>query len=122
MGRVAISRVRPVQLDDLLGRVRVKLDDAGLHDLLTGRPVLVTGAGGSIGSELCRQIARFGPSLLLLLDASEFALYQVEQEFREISEGCKPRALDNDFSVGFSIGFGIRSRANPRQAEQASSL
>lgn len=83
MGRVAVSRVRPVELDDLLGRGRVRLDDEGLHQLLTGRPVLVTGAGGSIGSELCRQIARFDPSLLLLVDAGEFALYQVEQEFRD---------------------------------------
>lgn len=96
MGRVAISRVRPVQLDDLLGRGRVKLDDAGLHDLLTGRPVLVTGAGGSIGSELCRQIARFEPSLLLLLDASEFALYQVEQEFREKHPNVKIVPLTAD--------------------------
>lgn len=83
MGRVAVSRVRPVELDDLLGRGRVRLDDEGLHRLLTGRPVLVTGAGGSIGSELCRQIARFDPSRLLLVDAGEFSLYQVEQEFRD---------------------------------------
>jgi len=83
MGRVAVSRVRPVELDDLLGRGRITLDDDGLHQLLTGRPVLVTGAGGSIGAELCRQIARFDPSVLLLVDAGEFALYQIEQEFRE---------------------------------------
>lgn len=96
MGRVAVSRVRPVQLGDLLGRGRVELDDAGLHELLTGRPVLVTGAGGSIGSELCRQIARFEPSVLLLLDASEFALYQVEQEFREMHPNVKIVPLTAD--------------------------
>jgi FlaA1/EpsC-like NDP-sugar epimerase len=82
-GRVSVSQVRLVELEDLLGRGRVKLDDAGLHGLLTGCTVLVTGAGGSIGSELCRQIARFSPSTLLLLESGEFALYQIEQEFME---------------------------------------
>jgi len=79
-GRVAISQLRAIELDDLLGRDAVQLDDAGLHQLLTGKTVLVTGAGGSIGSELCRQIARFSPETLLLFEASEFALYNMEQE------------------------------------------
>ena len=65
-GRVAISQLRAVELDDLLGRDPVQLDDAGLHKLLTTKAVMVTGAGGSIGSELCRQIARFEPQTLLL--------------------------------------------------------
>jgi FlaA1/EpsC-like NDP-sugar epimerase len=60
----------------------VVLDTAGLSTLLSGKSVLVTGAGGSIGSELCRQIARFNPACLILLEISEFALYQIEQEFR----------------------------------------
>src|SRR5690606_19137778 len=72
-----------VELDDLLGRDPVVLDTAGLQQLIGGRTVLVTGAGGSIGSELCRQIARFGPANLVLFELSEFALYEVEQEFRE---------------------------------------
>jgi FlaA1/EpsC-like NDP-sugar epimerase len=59
------------------------LDSAGLSTLLSGKSVLVTGAGGSIGSELCRQIARFHPASLILLELSEFALYQIEQEFRK---------------------------------------
>jgi FlaA1/EpsC-like NDP-sugar epimerase len=80
-GRVAISQLRAVELDDLLGRDPVQLDDAGLHQLLTDKVVLVTGAGGSIGSELCRQIAHFSPQSLLLFEASEFALYNIEQEF-----------------------------------------
>ncbi|MDE2118656.1 MAG: polysaccharide biosynthesis protein, partial [Betaproteobacteria bacterium] len=79
-GRVAISQLRAVELDDLLGRDPVTLDDAGLHELLTGKAVLVTGAGGSIGSELCRQIARFNPGALILFEQSEFALYTIEQE------------------------------------------
>ncbi|MBI1175187.1 MAG: NAD-dependent epimerase/dehydratase family protein [Sideroxydans sp.] len=86
-GRIAISQLRPVELDDLLGRDPVQLDEAGLHELLTGKVVLVTGAGGSIGSELCRQIARFRPHTLVMLELSEFALYAIEQEMsREFAD------------------------------------
>jgi FlaA1/EpsC-like NDP-sugar epimerase len=80
-GKFAISQVRAVELEDLLGRDPVLLDDAGLKEQLGGKSVLVTGAGGSIGSELCRQIIRFAPQKLVLLEQSEFALYSIEQEF-----------------------------------------
>ena len=80
-GKFAISQVRAVELEDLLGRDRVELDEAGLSALLESQTVLVTGAGGSIGSELCRQIVRFGPRKLVFLEQSEFALYSIEQEF-----------------------------------------
>lgn len=80
-GRVAVSQIRRVELEDLLGRAPVQLDSAGLQGLLAARTVLVTGAGGSIGSELCRQVALFQPRRLVFFDASEFALYRVEQEF-----------------------------------------
>jgi FlaA1/EpsC-like NDP-sugar epimerase len=82
-GRVRVSQIRRVEVEDLLGRDPVQLDDAGLHGLITGEVVLVTGAGGSIGSELCRQIARFNPQLLVLFELNEYALYRLEQEFRE---------------------------------------
>jgi len=82
-GKVAVSQLRAIELDDLLGRDPVKLDDAGLHGLLTGKVVMVTGAGGSIGSELCRQIARFAPARLALFEQSEFALYTIEQELQQ---------------------------------------
>jgi FlaA1/EpsC-like NDP-sugar epimerase len=76
------SGPRKVELEDLLGREPVQLDVAGLSDLLSGQTVLVTGAGGSIGSELCRQIARFGAARLVCVDVSEYAIYQLEQELR----------------------------------------
>ena len=77
-GRFPLSSIRTVELDDLLGRDPVVLDDAGLADWLGNRVVLVTGAGGSIGAELCRQIARFRPAKLVLLDISEAALYEIK--------------------------------------------
>jgi FlaA1/EpsC-like NDP-sugar epimerase len=79
-GRVSVSSLRRIELDDLLGRDPVQLDDSGLHRLLTGKVVMVTGAGGSIGSELCRQIARFEPAKLVLFEQSELALYAMEQD------------------------------------------
>jgi FlaA1/EpsC-like NDP-sugar epimerase len=95
-GRVAISQLRAVELDDLLGRDPVQLDDDGLHVLLTGSTVLVTGAGGSIGSELCRQIAHFLPQTLLLFEASEFALYSMEQELTRTFPQLKIICLAGD--------------------------
>jgi len=82
-GKVTVSQVRRVELDDLLGRDPVTLDSAGLQGLLSGKAVMVTGAGGSIGAELCRQISRFQPRRLIFMEANEFALYRLEQEFRD---------------------------------------
>jgi FlaA1/EpsC-like NDP-sugar epimerase len=82
-GRVSYSQVRPVELDDLLGRDPVALDSAGLRGWLQGKSVMVTGAGGSIGTELLRQVARFLPARIVLLESNELALYRIEQEFHE---------------------------------------
>lgn len=80
-GKVTASQIRPIELEDLLGREQVVLDDKGLKQLLKGKVVMVTGAGGSIGSELARQIARFEPARLVLFELNEYALYSIEQEF-----------------------------------------
>ncbi len=80
-GRVSVESLRKIELDDLLGREPVQLDNAALVECLSGKTVMVTGAGGSIGSEMCRQIVRFRPARLILFEQSEFALYQLEQEF-----------------------------------------
>jgi FlaA1/EpsC-like NDP-sugar epimerase len=79
-GKVTVSQLRRVELDDLLGRDPVHLDSPGLGGWLSGRSVLVTGAGGSIGAELCRQILKFAPARLVAFDAAELALYHLEQE------------------------------------------
>jgi len=81
-GRVSLKALRDVSFRDLLGRPPVKLDMDGISGLLNDKSILVTGAGGSIGSELCRQIARFGPEKIILLDASEESLYRIETEFK----------------------------------------
>jgi len=82
-GQVEVSRLRPVQIEDLLGRDAVDLDQSGIHQLLADQSVMITGAGGSIGSELCRQILQHQPARLLLLDHGEFNLYTIDQELRQ---------------------------------------
>jgi FlaA1/EpsC-like NDP-sugar epimerase len=82
-GKVSVSQLRAIELDDLLGRDPVILDNAGLHELLEAKTVMVTGAGGSIGSEMCRQIARFAPKKLVLFEANEFAMYTIEQDLQQ---------------------------------------
>ncbi len=95
-GRVAVSRIRDVQIEDLLGRDPVKLDDNNLHDFLTGKTVMVTGAGGSIGSELVRQIIKYQPSSILLVERAEFFLFQIERELRSQHTGLNFTALIAD--------------------------
>jgi FlaA1/EpsC-like NDP-sugar epimerase len=74
------GRIRPVQVEDVLGREPVEVDVGSISQYLAGETVLVTGAGGSIGSELCRQIARAGPARLVLIDQAETALFEIERE------------------------------------------
>jgi len=82
-GRSSVNELREVAIDDLLGRDPVRLDWKSISDGLAGKVVLVSGGGGSIGSELCRQVARLGPSRLVILERSEFNLYQIEIELKQ---------------------------------------
>jgi FlaA1/EpsC-like NDP-sugar epimerase len=81
-GRVEISRIRDVEIEDLLGREPVHLDTESISEELAGKTVMVTGAGGSIGSELARQVLRFAPAHLLLVERAEFALFDIDCELR----------------------------------------
>jgi len=87
-GRVRASDIRPISVEDLLGRLPAKLDDVAIADMIKGRTVLVTGAGGSIGAELCRQVAARAPARLLILDQCEVLLYQAEQELIAAGAGA----------------------------------
>ena len=95
-GRVSVLDLRPIELEDLLGRDPVELDCSGLHHLLSSQVVMVTGAGGSIGSELCRQIAYFKPSKLVLFEQSELALYAMDEELSDRFPGLKTTPVIGD--------------------------
>ncbi|MGH9971327.1 MAG: polysaccharide biosynthesis protein [Pyrinomonadaceae bacterium] len=97
-GNVKVSRIRDVQIEDLLGREQVQLDEESMRRFLAGKTVMITGAGGSIGSELVRQVARFQPARLLLVERAEFALFGVEQELN--STELKVEALSLVADVG----------------------
>jgi len=83
-GEISLSQVKDVEIEDLLGRQPVVLDEARIKNYLDDKKVLITGAGGSIGSELCRQVARFRPYKLILFDNSETPLYRIEKELAEL--------------------------------------
>ena len=88
-GRVSVKSIRDVAYPDLLGRPVVKLDAPGISDYIKGYCMLVTGAGGSIGSELCRQICKFGPKKIVLFERAESPLYEIELELkRNFSDIC----------------------------------
>lgn len=82
-GKIAVHHIRDVQVEDLLGREPVELDMTSISKELTGKTVLVTGAGGSIGSEICRQICKFQPKKLLLLGHGENSIYNIDMELRQ---------------------------------------
>ena len=85
-GKYLVSALRNVEIDDLLGRSPVPPDVDLLREVVEGRRVMVTGAGGSIGSQLCRTIAQWNPSCIVLFESSEFALYQIERQLRQIAQ------------------------------------
>ncbi|MDA1587154.1 nucleoside-diphosphate sugar epimerase/dehydratase [Bacillus cereus group sp. TH230-1LC] len=81
-GKVSVNEFRDVQVEDLLGREPVQLDDAGIGEKIAGKTILVTGAGGSIGSEICRQVMKYKPAKIVLLGHGENSIYNIEMEMR----------------------------------------
>ncbi|MCR6656833.1 MAG: polysaccharide biosynthesis protein [Opitutus sp.] len=112
-GRVQASRIRPVEVQDLLGRDPVNLDSASIRKLVEGKVVMVTGAGGSIGSELCRQIAQLNPSRLLMVEQSEASLFLIEQELKETGLGAAALPLVGDILDEARVEY-LFSRYKPR--------
>lgn len=88
--KVSVGKLRDIRIEDLLGRDEIQLDDSGVSSFLQGKCILVTGAGGSIGSELCRQILSFQPSQLLMFDHGEFNLYSIDQELSAKHDSAIP--------------------------------
>jgi len=95
-GKVKVTQLRNVEIEDLLGRDPVQLEMENIRHILRGKIVMVTGAGGSIGSELCRQIAEFNPSRLLMVEQSEVQIFQIEQEMIERGAGAIVQPLVAD--------------------------
>jgi len=87
-GRVVLNQLREVMIEDLLGREKVKLDWEILQEGISGKKVFVTGGGGSIGAELCKQIASLAPSDLIIFERSEFNLYRVEESLKDLRTRC----------------------------------
>jgi FlaA1/EpsC-like NDP-sugar epimerase len=83
-GKLTVNQFRDVQVEDLLGREPIELDTSSISEYLTHRVVMVTGAGGSIGSEICRQVAKFNPKKIILLGHGENSIYSIEMELRDI--------------------------------------
>lgn len=81
-GKVSVNEFRDVQVEDLLGREPIQLDDAGIGEKINGKTILVTGAGGSIGSEICRQVMKYKPEKIVLLGHGENSIYNIEMEMR----------------------------------------
>jgi len=95
-GGLTAGAIREIKIEDLLSRDQIRLDNPRIKEDLIGKVVLVTGAAGSIGSELCRQISHYDPELLILLDIAESALYDVEQEFKENWPHCRIKIILGD--------------------------
>ncbi len=95
-GGLTANAIREVKIEDLLSREQILLDNPRIHEDLMDKVILVTGAAGSIGSELCRQISYYDPKLLILLDIAESALYDVEQEFKENRPNCAIKIVLGD--------------------------
>ncbi|WP_026957109.1 polysaccharide biosynthesis protein [Algoriphagus vanfongensis] len=95
-GGLTAGAIREIKIEDLLSREQIQLDNPRIQEDLMNKVVLVTGAAGSIGSELCRQISHYQPKLLVMLDIAESALYDIENEFRESFSACPIKIILGD--------------------------
>lgn len=95
-GGLTAGAIREIKIEDLLSREQILLDNPRIEEDLRGKIVLVTGAAGSIGSELCRQINHYHPKLIIMLDIAESPLYDIEQEFKEHHPGCPIKIILGD--------------------------
>jgi FlaA1/EpsC-like NDP-sugar epimerase len=107
-GRVKVSRIRDVNIEDLLGRSPVELERETVNEFLDGKTVMVTGAGGSIGSELARQVGRFRPARILLVERAEFALFDIEQELTRSLRSFRDTPVE---ALVADVGDEVRMRA-----------
>jgi FlaA1/EpsC-like NDP-sugar epimerase len=112
-GIVKASQIRPVEIEDLLGRERINLETERIRELVVGKVVMVTGAGGSIGSELCRQIVGYHPLRLLLVERCEVQMFQIEQELLDLGCGSQIVTLIADVLDGERMR-GIFDRFRPQ--------
>ncbi|MBD7909412.1 polysaccharide biosynthesis protein [Sporosarcina gallistercoris] len=112
-GKVSVSDMQDVKIEDLLGRDEVKLDMEAIESKLTGKTIMITGAGGSIGSEICRQVSQFHPSKLVLVGHGENSIYLIERELKEkVSEAIELVAVIADVQDRERI-FGIVEEHSP---------
>jgi FlaA1/EpsC-like NDP-sugar epimerase len=112
-GVVKASQIRPVEIEDLLGRERINLETERIRELVQDKVVMVTGAGGSIGSELCRQIAGYHPLRLLLVERCEVQMFQIEQALLDMGCGSQIAPLVADILDGERMR-GIFDRFRPQ--------
>ncbi len=102
-GQVGVKALREVSIDDLLGRQKVQLDWRAIQEGIAGRTILVSGGGGSIGAEICRQVARLGPNALIILEHNEFNLYRIEMELRRAHPRLKCHVLLGDVTDAAAV-------------------
>jgi len=107
-GRVGVKELRNVTIDDLLGREKVELDWAAITGGVAGKAVLVTGGGGSIGSELCRQLARIKPAKLIVFERNEFSLYKIDLELRRLFPEVVLECVLGDISDRVGVDAAMR--------------
>jgi FlaA1/EpsC-like NDP-sugar epimerase len=112
-GRVSVKAIRDVAYSDLLGRAAVKLDAKGISDYIKGNCMLVTGAGGSIGSELCRQICKFSPKKIVLFERAESPLYEIELELKRNFSDISIVPVLGDIQSGIQLENTFKSH-NPQ--------